>query len=61
MQQSCDDSMKRLQADVLDRYLMHWRGGNNLHEVVSGFEKLKSQGKIKAWGVSNFDTGDMQY
>ncbi len=60
MQQSCEDSLKRLQTDVLDLYLLHWRAGNDLHEVVSGFEALKARGKIKAWGVSNFDTGDMQ-
>ncbi len=60
MERSCNNSLKRLQTDSLDLYLLHWRMGSLLGETVRGFEKLKAEGKIKAWGVSNFDTSDMQ-
>ncbi len=60
MERSCNNSLKRLQTDALDLYLLHWRFGSLLGEAVRGFEKLKAQGKIKAWGVSNFDTADME-
>ena len=56
---ACERSLKRLGTNRLDLYLLHWRGSHPLAETVSGFEALKAQGKIRAWGVSNFDTGDM--
>ncbi|MCK0207687.1 aldo/keto reductase [Starkeya koreensis] len=56
---ACERSLKRLKTDHLDLYLLHWRGGVPLAETVIGFEHLKSQGKIRHWGVSNFDTDDM--
>ncbi|WP_017348198.1 aldo/keto reductase [Pantoea sp. A4] len=60
MERACNASLKRLQTDTLDLYLLHWRFGSILSEAVEGFEKLKQQGKIRAWGVSNFDVSDMQ-
>jgi diketogulonate reductase-like aldo/keto reductase len=59
VQAACERSLKRLKTDRLDLYLLHWRGGEDLQGVVAGFEKLKRDGKIRHWGVSNFDTGDM--
>ena len=56
---ACARSLKRLGTDVIDLYLLHWRGGVPLAETVGAFAKLKEQGKIRAWGVSNFDPGDM--
>lgn len=56
---ACDDSLKRLGTDRLDLYLLHWRGGTPLEETVRAFEDLKAAGKIRRWGVSNFDPDDM--
>jgi diketogulonate reductase-like aldo/keto reductase len=57
---ACERSLKRLQTDVIDLYLLHWRGAVPLAETVAAFEALKSAGKIRHWGVSNFDTDDME-
>ncbi|QJP14474.1 aldo/keto reductase [Starkeya sp. ORNL1] len=57
---ACERSLRRLKTDRLDLYLLHWRGGVPLEDTVLGFEQLKSQGKIRHWGVSNFDTDDME-
>jgi len=59
MERSCDASLKRLGTDHLDLYLYHWRGSIALAETVACLEELKAKGKIRAWGVSNFDTSDM--
>lgn len=56
---ACEDSLKRLGADRLDLYLLHWRGGTPLEETVRAFEALQAAGKILRWGVSNFDVDDM--
>jgi diketogulonate reductase-like aldo/keto reductase len=58
--QACDRSLNRLQTDRLDLYLLHWRGGVPLEETVAGFEELRRIGKIRHWGVSNFDVDDME-
>lgn len=60
LQASLENSLSRLQTDYLDLYLLHWRGGVPLQETVEEMEKMKAQGLIKRWGVSNFDTADMQ-
>src|SRR5438105_2737690 len=58
---ACERSLKRLRIDVVDLYLLHWREKNTpLAETVESFEKLRSAGKIRRWGVSNFDVEDMQ-
>jgi diketogulonate reductase-like aldo/keto reductase len=57
---ACDASLRRLKTDRLDLYLLHWRGGVPLGETVEGFEALRRAGKIRHWGVSNFDTDDME-
>lgn len=56
---SCQASLKRLGTDHLDLYLLHWRGGTPLAETVSAMEHLEQRGDIVRWGVSNFDTQDM--
>ena len=56
---ACEQSLRRLGTDHLDLYLPHWRGSVPLDETVAGFEDLRAAGKIRHWGVSNFDTDDM--
>ncbi|HPF88552.1 MAG TPA: aldo/keto reductase [Candidatus Limiplasma sp.] len=58
--QSCEASLARLQTDYLDLYLLHWRGTVPLAETVECMETLVQAGKIRRWGVSNFDTADME-
>jgi diketogulonate reductase-like aldo/keto reductase len=60
MPQALERSLKRLRTDCLDLYLLHWRGSHPLAETVETFERLKQQGKIRHWGVSNFDVSDMK-
>ncbi len=57
---SCEQSLQRFGTDHLDLYLLHWRGRVPLNETIEGMEKLKKEGKIRRWGVSNFDTTDMK-
>lgn len=57
---ACENSLKRLKTDYLDLYLLHWEGRYPLEETIVAFEKLKKSGKIKHWGVSNFDTDLME-
>jgi diketogulonate reductase-like aldo/keto reductase len=58
---ACEASLKRLDTDHLDLYLLHWPNGvTNLSSVVTAFENLRSAGKIRAWGVSNFKVSDME-
>jgi diketogulonate reductase-like aldo/keto reductase len=57
---ACERSLSRLQTDRLDCYLLHWRGAHPLTETIAAFEELRSSGKIRAWGVSNFDVDDLE-
>jgi diketogulonate reductase-like aldo/keto reductase len=57
---ACERSLRRLGTDHLDLYMLHWRGSEPLAETFRAFDELVAQGKIRAWGVSNFDTADME-
>ena len=58
---ACERSLERLRIDAIDLYLLHWRErSTQLAETVESFEKLRIAGKIKRWGVSNFDVDDME-
>lgn len=56
---ACERSLERLGTDRLDVYLLHWRGTVPLEETFGAFEALERAGKIRAWGVSNFDVADL--
>jgi diketogulonate reductase-like aldo/keto reductase len=56
---ACEKSLRRLKTDRLDCYLLHWRGRHPLEETIAAFEELRAEGKILAWGVSNFDADDL--
>jgi diketogulonate reductase-like aldo/keto reductase len=57
---ACDASLRRMGTDYIDLYLLHWRGNVPLAETVDALEQLVRDGKIRYWGVSNFDTEDME-
>lgn len=57
---SCSETLSRLGTKYLDLYLLHWRGGVPLEETVACMEDLVSRGKIRRWGVSNFDVMDLE-
>jgi diketogulonate reductase-like aldo/keto reductase len=57
---ACERSLKRLQTDRVDLYLLHWRSSVPLEETLAGFDQLLRAGKIRHWGVSNFDLDDME-
>ena len=56
---ACERSLKRLGVDCLDLYLLHWAGSTPIRETVAAFEALREAGKIRRWGVSNFDVDEM--
>jgi diketogulonate reductase-like aldo/keto reductase len=57
---ACEKSLRRLRTDRLDLYMLHWRGTQPLDETFRAFETLKKDGKIRSWGVSNFDVADLE-
>jgi diketogulonate reductase-like aldo/keto reductase len=57
---ACAASLDRLRTDTLDLYLLHWRGRTPLRETVDAFTELMAAGKIRQWGVSNFELSDME-
>ena len=58
--EACERSLRRLKTDHIDLYLLHWRESVPLENTVAAFEKLVRAGKIRFWGVSNFDVSDME-
>jgi diketogulonate reductase-like aldo/keto reductase len=56
---ACERSLKRLGTDRLDCYLLHWRGSYPLADTIAAFEALRAGGKIRSWGISNFDADDL--
>jgi diketogulonate reductase-like aldo/keto reductase len=58
---ACERSLKRLNTDRLDCYLLHWRGSYPLEDTVAAFDELIAAGKIRSWGVSNFDVDDLDH
>jgi diketogulonate reductase-like aldo/keto reductase len=59
LRRACENSLRRLSTERIDLYLLHWRGGAPLAATVEGMTGLQREGKIRHWGVSNFDAGDM--
>jgi diketogulonate reductase-like aldo/keto reductase len=57
---ACEQSLRRLDTDNLDLYMLHWRGRHPLERTIAAFERLREEGKIRAWGVSNFDVPDLE-
>lgn len=57
---ACERSLRRLKIDSIDLYLLHWRGDTPLAQTLDGFARLQARGLIRHWGVSNFDTQDME-
>ncbi|ROL65751.1 oxidoreductase [Pseudomonas protegens] len=57
---ACERSLQRLGTEVIDLYLLHWRGQYPLAETIEAFERLREAGKIRRWGVSNFDVADLE-
>ena len=60
MTAACERSLRRIGIECLDLYLLHWRGRVPLAESIDAFERLRAAGKIRRWGVSNFDVADME-
>jgi len=56
---ACEASLRRLRTDRIDLYLLHWRGAIPLEQTLKGFEALIAAGKVRYWGVSNFDSDDL--
>jgi diketogulonate reductase-like aldo/keto reductase len=57
---ACERSLQRLKTDHLDSYLLHWPGPHPMEGTVAAFEKLQADGKIRSWGVSNFDVAELE-
>lgn len=57
---ACEQSLRRLKTEYLDCYLLHWRGQYPLAETIAALDQLQSAGKIRSWGVSNFDVPDLE-
>ncbi|HKE13356.1 MAG TPA: aldo/keto reductase [Kofleriaceae bacterium] len=57
---ACEETLRRLGTDWLDLYMLHWRGRHPLDGTIAAFEALRRSGKIRAWGVSNFDVPDLE-
>lgn len=60
VQRACAASLRRLRTDWLDLYLLHWGGPHPLEDTFAAFERLREQGRIRFWGVSNFDERELE-
>ena len=60
LEAACGRSLKRLRVDTIDLYLLHWRGSIPLRDTVEGFERMREAGRVRRWGVSNLDVGDLE-
>jgi diketogulonate reductase-like aldo/keto reductase len=58
---ACEQTLKRLRTDYLDCYLLHWPGSHPLEQTIAAFETLQRDGKIRAWGVSNFEVSELHH
>src|SRR2546425_946007 len=58
---ACEASLRRLRTDRLDCYLLHWQGRHPLADTIAAFEQLRREGKVRAWGVSNFGVEEMEH
>ncbi len=58
--EACARSLRRLGTEMIDLYLLHWPGSTPLQETIEAFEKLRAEGKIQRWGVSNFDLKELE-
>ena len=58
--EACERSLQRLGLDAIDLYLLHWRGNHPWRDTVAAMHALVADGRIGHWGVSNFDTDDME-
>jgi diketogulonate reductase-like aldo/keto reductase len=56
---ACEKSLRRLRTDYLDCYLLHWPGSYPLADTIRAFEQLRAEGKIRSWGLSNFDVDEL--
>ncbi|MCC8149295.1 MAG: aldo/keto reductase [Akkermansia sp.] len=57
---ACERSLKKLQTDCVDLYLLHWGGPHPIEDTVASMIELQQEGKIKSWGVSNMDVAEME-
>lgn len=57
---ACEESLSRMGTETIDLYLLHWPGPHPLKDTIAAFEELRQAGKIRHWGVSNFDTDEME-
>lgn len=60
LERSLENSLERLGTDYLDLYLLHWKSSTPMEETIESLEKYVKDGRIRNWGVSNFDTADME-
>ena len=57
---ACERSLKNLNTDRIDLYLLHWRGSVPIAETLEALIALQSAGKIRHYGVSNLNFSEMQ-